>query len=383
MTDELTGSITLTATTGSQSVTELPDTYTNTHSNTSPYYTPHTTPTTHTQTDHNSSEEDDNESDEDSLQSSASNTSKPVTHTPAHTTTNYLSGIAKPYVSPPLHIITEEKSNESPEEREMTVSARETEEHSTQTNQSPYIVPMTTSTKITTNQNSHPKTTLPTATYKNTVVASTLVQLPFMKGSGEKEILFEDIEKSEEDKETGKSQESSAEQPGYLSTTKPATQTQLNTKPSLSKEDERHKKDSREDLQSDEEADESVTTQTTVIPSRVKEVSPSMWFPRPHSVSPRPTAHTSAKPTKNHKTTSAVPPHKPVSTRTTTSGYASVETAPHPQKPPRPALDRSPSLTTTAQQESAEEEEQEKEEENTPSDSSQESEKIGNVDNSQ
>ncbi|KAL0201312.1 hypothetical protein M9458_004499, partial [Cirrhinus mrigala] len=201
-----------------------------------------------------------------------------------------------------------------------------------------------------------------------------------MKGSEEKEILFEDIEKkSEEDKETGKSQESSAEQSGYLSTTKPATQTQVNAKPSPSEEDERHKKDSKEDLQSDEddeEANESVTTQTTVIPSQVREVSPFMWFPKPHSVSPRPTAHTTAKPTKNHKTTSALPPHKPVSTRTTTSGHAAVETTPLPQKPPRPALDRSPSLTTTAQLESAEEEEQEKEKEKEPSDSSQESEKT-------
>ncbi|XP_016309028.1 histone H3.v1-like [Sinocyclocheilus anshuiensis] len=223
------------------------------------------------------------------------------------------------------------------------------------------------------------------ATNKNTVAATTLVQLPFMKGSKDKEILFEE-KKSEEDKETdresdlivNKSEESSAEQPADLSTTKPKTQTQANTKPS--QEDERHEKASKEDLQSDEEEGESVKTQTTVIPSSVREASPSTWiipamFPKPpvYSGSPRPTAHTAAQPTKNHKTTSTVP-HTPVSTRTTTSGHAAVETAAHPQKPPRPVLDRSPSLTTTAQQESAEEDEQEKEEE--PSDSSQESEKI-------
>uniref|UniRef100_A0A671N7L0 Otoconin 90 n=1 Tax=Sinocyclocheilus anshuiensis TaxID=1608454 RepID=A0A671N7L0_9TELE len=362
--NKLTVSIALTTTTESQTVTELPDTYTNTHS---PHYT------THTQSHHHSSEEDDDESDGDTLQSAASNTSKPVTHTPAytthtsgaHTTTNYLSNIAKPYVK---------------EEQEMTESDRETEEHSTA-----YIVLMTTPTKIATNQNSYHKTTPPTATNKNTVAATTLVQLPFMKGSKDKEILFEE-KKSEEDKETdresdlivNKSEESSAEQPADLSTTKPKTQTQANTKPS--QEDERHEKASKEDLQSDEEEGESVKTQTTVIPSSVREASPSTWiipamFPKPpvYSGSPRPTAHTAAQPTKNHKTTSTVP-HTPVSTRTTTSGHAAVETAAHPQKPPRPVLDRSPSLTTTAQQESAEEDEQEKEEE--PSDSSQESEKI-------
>ncbi|KAL1280812.1 hypothetical protein QQF64_015412 [Cirrhinus molitorella] len=368
--NEMTGSIALTATTKSQAVTELTDAYTNTHSKTqSPHYTPHTTPTTHTQPDHNSSEEDYNESDEDTLQSAASNTLKPVTHTPAHTThtsgthttTNYLSDNTKPYVSPPLHITTEGKSNESPEEREEQQDMSASEEHSTQANQSPYIVLMTTPTKITTNQNLHQKTTPPTATNKRTVAATTS-----MGGSEEKEILFEELEKkSEEDEETGKSQESSAEQPGNLSTTKPTQpQTQANTKPSPSEEDERHKKDSQEDLQSDEEPDVSVTTQATVIPSRVKEVSPSMWIPKPHSVSPKQTM------------TTTVPPHKPISKWTTTLGHTALETAPHPQKPPRPAVDRSPSLTTTAQQESAEEEEQEKEEENKPSDSSQESEKI-------
>ncbi|XP_016111078.1 otoconin-90 [Sinocyclocheilus grahami] len=363
---ELTINIALTATTESQTVTESPDTYTNTHPNThTPHYTPHTTPTTHTQ----SSEEEDDESDEDTLQSPAP---AHTTHTSGtHTTTNDLSDIAKPYVSPPLHITSEEKSDESQEEREeeqeMTESDIETEEAS----QSPYIILMTTPTKITTNQNSHHKTTLPTATNKNTVAATTLVQRTLMKGSEEKEILEK---KSEEDKET----DSESDLIGDSSTIKPTTQTQANTKPSLSEEDERHKKNSKEDLQSDKEADESVKTQTTVIPSRVRELSLSTWiipalFPKPHSVSPRPTAHTAAKLTKNHKTTSAAP-HKPVSTRTTTSGLAAVETAPRPQKPP--ALDRAPSLTTTAQQESAEEEEQEQEEEEEPSDSSQESEKI-------
>lgn len=366
MTDEPTINIALTATTESQTVTESPDRYTNTHPNThTPHYTPHTTPT---------------------------HTPAHTTHTSGtHTTTNDLTDITKPYVSPPLHITTEEKSDESQEEREeeqeMTARDRETEEHSTKASQSPYIVLMTTPTKITTNQYSHPKTTLPTATNKNTVAATTLVQRTLMKGSEEKEILIEELEKtSEEDKETDRE----SDLIGDLSTTKPTTQTQANTKPSLSEEDERHKKDSKEDLQSDEEDDELVKAQTTVIPSRVREVSPSTWiipalFPKPHSVSPRPTAHTAAKPTKNHKTTSTAP-HKPVSTQTTTSGLAAVETAPHPQKPP--ALDRSPSLTTTAQQESAEEEEQEKEEEEQekeeekePSDSSQESEKIGNGDN--
>uniref|UniRef100_A0A672KNI6 Uncharacterized LOC107569486 n=1 Tax=Sinocyclocheilus grahami TaxID=75366 RepID=A0A672KNI6_SINGR len=298
--------------------------------------------------------EEDDESDEDTLQSPAP---AHTTHTSGtHTTTNDLSDIAKPYVSPPLHITSEEKSDESQEEREeeqeMTESDIETEEAS----QSPYIILMTTPTKITTNQNSHHKTTLPTATNKNTVAATTLVQRTLMKGSEEKEILEK---KSEEDKET----DSESDLIGDSSTIKPTTQTQKNSK---------------EDLQSDKEADESVKTQTTVIPSRVRELSLSTWiipalFPKPHSVSPRPTAHTAAKLTKNHKTTSAAP-HKPVSTRTTTSGLAAVETAPRPQKPP--ALDRAPSLTTTAQQESAEEEEQEQEEEEEPSDSSQESEKI-------
>lgn len=276
------------------------------------------------------------------------------------------------------------------EREEARESDREIEEHSTQT--SPYIVQMTT-----TNQNSLHKTTLPTATNKNTVAATTSVQLPSMKGSEEKEISDEKMEReSEEDKETeresdlivnppNKSQESSTEH-GKISTTKPTIQTQANMKPSLSKEDERHNIESKEDLQSDEE-DESVNNQTTTIPPKVSKVSPYMWiipaqFPKPpiHSTSPRPTAYPAAKPTRNIKTTSTVP-HKPVSTRTTTSGHAAVETVPHPQKPPRPALDQLPSLTTTAQPESAEEEEQEKEEEKEPSDSSQESEKMGNVDN--
>ncbi|KAK7163516.1 hypothetical protein R3I93_007543 [Phoxinus phoxinus] len=192
---------------------------------------------------------------------------------------------------------------------------------------------------------------------------------------------------SEEDKETeresdvivnppNKSQENSAEN-GDLSATKPTIQTQANTKPSPSKKDERHNIESKEDLQSDEE-DKSVNSQTTTIPSRVSEVSPYMWIipaqflkPAIHNASPRPTVYPAAKPTRNNKTTSTV--HKPVSTWTTTS-----ETIPHPQKPPRPALDQSPSLTTTAHQESAEEEEQEEEEEEEKeaSDSSQESEKI-------
>uniref|UniRef100_A0A8C1UEF5 Otoconin 90 n=1 Tax=Cyprinus carpio TaxID=7962 RepID=A0A8C1UEF5_CYPCA len=358
---ELTINIALTAMTESQTVTESPYTYTNTHPNThTPHYTPHTTPTTHTQ----SSEEEDEESDEDALQSPASNSSKPVTHTPAytthtsgtHTTTNDLSDVAKPYVSPPLHITTEEKSDESQEETEE-------EQEMTETSQSPYIVLMTRPTKITTSQYSHHRTTLSTATNKITVAATTLMQRTLMKESEEKEILEK---KSEEDKETDRESDLIADS----STTKPTTQTQ----------DERHKNNSKEDLPSDKEEDESVKTQTTVIPSGVREVSPSTWiipalFPKPHSVSPRPTAHTAAKPTKNHKTTSTAR-HRP-----TTSGLAAVETAPRPQKPP--ALDRAPSLTTTAQQESAEEEEQEKdeenqekEEENEPSDSSQESEKI-------
>jgi len=127
--------------------------------------------------------------------------------------------------------------------------------------------------------------------------------------------------------------------------------------------------------------EKSVNTQTTTIPSRVSEVSPYMWiipaqFHKPpiDSPSPRPTVYAAAKPTRNNKTTSTV--HKPVSTRTTTSGHAAVEPIPHPLKPPRPALDQLPSLTTTAHQESAEEEEEKE-----PSDSSQESEKIGNCDN--
>lgn len=417
MTDELTVTIALTIT-ESQTVTDVPDTYTNTHSNThSLHYTPHTTPTTythtHTQSDHHSSEENDDESDKDTFHLAAS---KPVTHTPTHTThtvkpvthtsgthttTNYPNDIAKPYVSPPLHILTEEKSDESMEEREeeqeMTESDKEIEKHSTQTNQSPFIV-LTTPTKITTNQNSLHKTTSPTATNKNTVAATTSVQLPSMRGSEEKEIRVEEMEReSEEDKKTeresdlivnppNKSQENSAEN-GDLSATKTTVQTQANTKPSPSKEDERHNIESKEDLQSDEE-DESVNTQTTTIPSRVSEVSPYMWIipaqflkPPIHNASPRPTVYPAAKPTRNNKTTSTV--HKPVSTRTTTSGHAAVETIPHPQKPPRPALDQLPSLTTTAHQESAEEEEQEEEEEEEkePSDSSQESEKIGNCDN--
>ncbi|XP_052405180.1 otoconin-90 [Carassius gibelio] len=358
---ELTTNIALTATTESQTVTESPDIHTNTHT---PHYTPHTTPTTHTQ----SSEEEDDESDEDALQSPASNTLKSVTHTPAHTThtsgthttTNDLSYVAKPYVSPPLHITTEETSDESQEEREeeqeMTESDIDTEGHSTKASQSPSIVLMTTPTKITTNQYSHHKTTLSTATNKHTVAATTLVQRTLMKGSEETEILEK---KSEEDKQS--------DLIGDSSTTKPTTQTQANTK-------------SKEYLQSDKEEDVSVETQTTVTPFGFGEVSPFTWiipalFPKPHSISPRPTAHTAAKPTKNHKNTSTAP-HKP-----TTSGLSAGEITPRPQKPP--ALDRAPSLTTTAQQESTEEEEQEKEEENQekeeenePSDSSQESEKI-------
>ncbi|XP_048020575.1 otoconin-90 [Megalobrama amblycephala] len=402
--NELTVSIALTTITESQTVTDLTESYRNTHSNTSsPQYAPHTTPPTythtHTQPEHHSSEEDD----KDTFHLAASKpvkhtpahstyTVKPVTHTSgSHTTTNYSNDIAKPYVSPPLDIITEEKSDESMEEREEArESDREIEEHSMQT--SPYIVQMTTPTKITTNQNSLHKTTLPTATNKDTVAATTSVQLPSMRGSEEKEISVEKMEKeSEEDKETEResdlivnppnnSQESSTEY-GKISTTKPTIQTQANTKPSLPTEDASHNIESKEDLQSDEE-DESVNNQTTTIPPRVSKVSPYIWiipaqFPKPpiHSASPRPTAHPAAKPTRNIRTTSTVP-HKPVSTRTTTSGHAAAETVPHPQKPPRPILDQLPSLTTTAQPESAEEEEQENEEEKEPSDSSQESEKM-------
>ncbi|XDV27888.1 hypothetical protein PO909_031338, partial [Leuciscus waleckii] len=361
--NELTVSIALTTITESQTVTDVPDTYTTTQTPTT--YTP-----TQTQSDHYSSEEDDDESDKDTFHLAASkpvahtaHTVKPVTHTSGtHTTTNYSNDIAKPYVSPPLHILTEEKSDdsmeESEEEQEMTESDKEIEKHSTQTNQSPFIV-LTTPTKITTNQNSLHKTTSPTATNKNTVAATTSVQLSSMRGSEEREIRDEEMEReSEEDKETER---------------------ETNTKPSPSKEDERHK----EDLQSDEE-EESDNTQTTTIPSRVSEVSPYMWIipaqflkPPIHNASPRPTVYPAAKPTRNNKTTSTV--HKSVSTRTTTTGHAAVETIPHPLKPPRPTLDQLPSLTTTAHQESAEEEEQEEEEEEEkePSDSSQESEKIG------
>ncbi|XP_039550581.1 otoconin-90 [Pimephales promelas] len=396
--NEPTVSIALTTITESQTVTDIPDTYTNTHSL---HYTPHTTYThTLTQSDHHSSEDDDDESDKDTFHLAAS---KPVTHTPAHnthtvkpvthTTTNYSNDIAKPYVSPPLHILTEEKSEESMEEREeeqeMTERDKEIEKHSTQTNQRPFIV-LTTPTKITANQNSLHKTTSPTATNKYTVAATTSVPLPSMRGSGEREIGEMERE-SEEDKETeresdfivnppNKSQENSAENDD-LTTTKPTIRTQANTKPSQSKEDERHNIESKEDLQSDEE-EKSVNTQTTTIPSRVGEVSPYMWIipaqflkPPIDSPSPRPTVYAAAKPTRNNKTTSTV--HKPVSTQTTISGHAAVETIPHPLKPPRPALDQLPSLTTvTAHQESAEEEEQEEEEEKEPSDSSQESEKI-------
>ncbi|NP_001073661.1 otoconin-90 precursor [Danio rerio] len=353
------------ALTESQNVTDLPDKNT-------PHMTPPTTYVqTHSQPDHHPFDEDDYESDEDKLQLFTSNTLKPTTHTfehttltQTHTTTNYTHGITKPHVD--THVITEEESEESGEEGEEEV----------QSTQSPYMVLMTTPTKLTTNQSSHHKTTSSVVTSKNTAAS---VQFPSMKESEEKYISDESKPESKEDEETEKerdlladppneSLESSTEQNYKLSTTKPTTPTQ-----------KMDKEESKEDLQSHEEDDKSTTSQTTTIPYRVSQISPFSWvipapIPKPvvHSVSPAPTV---VKPTTNHKSTTVVP-QKPISTRTTSSGRATVETISHPQKPPHPITDRSPSLTTTERQESAEEEEEEEEEEKEPSDSSQESKKI-------
>ncbi|XP_056323753.1 otoconin-90 [Danio aesculapii] len=328
------------ALTESQNITDLPDK--NTHHMTQPTTYAHT----HTQPDHHPSDEDDYESDEDKLELITSNNLKPTKHTfehaaQAHTTTNYTHDITKPHVN--THNIKEEKSEESGEEGEEEV-------HSTQ---SPYMVLMTTPTKLTTNQSLHHKTTSSVVTSKNTAAS---VQFPSMKESEEKYVSDEGKRESTEDEETEKERD--------LSTKKPTTLTLT-----------RDKEESKEDLQSDEEDNKSATSQTTTNPFRVSQISPSNWvipapIPKPvvHNVSPAPTV---VKPITNHKSTTVVP-HKPISTRTTTSGRAAVETISHPQKPPHP-IDHS-SLTTTGRQESAEEEE--KEEEKEPLDSSQESEKI-------
>ncbi|XP_051554348.1 glutamic acid-rich protein-like [Myxocyprinus asiaticus] len=372
-------------------------------------------------------------------------TVKPLTHITApgvHTTRTVES-----YISAPSHNITEEKWDESVEEREdqETVekeSDKEIEEQPTQTNQSMYTSLMTTPTKTSTNQNLHYRTTPSRPSNENAVDATTSVPLSSERESDEKDISVEEMEKDSEEREKAveevekesvnedfllntlnKTNKSSAELPGDLSITKPTTsashskQTQAKIRAShmgsSSEEDERQKKESKEDLQSDKDSENTGSIGQNSILSLNKEMdhnqttttSPTSTNTTPditvnsyiwiipaliskHStqgVFPRPTAHTPAEPTENHKTTSTVP-HEPTSSWTpkTTSGHV-VETVPQPQKPAHPPLNQ-PSIapmTTSAQEESAEEEEpaevEEKKEEKEPYDSSQETDKIESI----